>query len=76
MQKELEITQRKKSVSVAGICATRFTKTLARKKASVDKNIARTPGERNFVSVFSKKSYGMPECLFAAAAIVTAIALI
>lgn len=39
--------QRKKTISIAGICATCFTKTFARKKASVDKNIARTPGVRN-----------------------------
>ena len=41
---------RKKTISIAGICETSFTKTFATsEKASVDKNIERTPGVSNFV---------------------------
>lgn len=39
--------QRKKTVSIAGMWATCFTQTFAKKKASVDKNIARTPTVKN-----------------------------
>jgi len=42
-QKTVATEQRKKTISIAGIWATCFTKTLAKEKASVDKNIARTP---------------------------------
>jgi hypothetical protein len=38
--------QRKKTVSIAGICATCLTKTFANEKASVERNIARTPSVR------------------------------
>src|SRR5688572_21934521 len=41
---------RKNTTSIAGICATCFTKTFASEKASVDKNIARTPSVRNLSS--------------------------
>jgi len=39
--------QRKNTTSTAGICETCFTKTFANEKASVDRNIARTPSVRN-----------------------------
>ena len=35
---------RKNTISIAGMCSTAFTNEFARKKKSVDKNIARTPG--------------------------------
>src|SRR5258706_13808750 len=44
MQKTVATIQRKKTISIAGICATCLTQTLAAKKASVDNNIERTPG--------------------------------
>src|SRR5215204_6495664 len=53
MQNVLAIVVRKNTTSIAGISETCFTKTLASEKASVDKNIARTPSVRNLSSLFN-----------------------
>ena len=55
-QNTVATIQRKKTVSIAGICATCLTKTFAKKNESVDRNIDRTPGVR--IEVFSAKLRG------------------
>jgi hypothetical protein len=56
IQNVLAIVVRKKTTSIAGMCDTCFTKTLASEKASVDMNIARTPSVRNLFSVLNGRS--------------------
>lgn len=53
MQKTAATEHRKKTTSIAGMCETSFTKTFAKPKASVDKNIARTPSVKNGCSLLN-----------------------
>src|SRR5690606_29116732 len=56
-QKTAPIAQRKKTTSIAGMCETCFTKTYARAKKSVERNIARTPSIRNLSSVVKAQAF-------------------
>ena len=46
-QNALANRQRKNTTSIAGMCETCLTSTFAKEKASVDRNIARTPSDKN-----------------------------
>ena len=56
-QKTDAIEHRKNTTSIAGMCETCLTRIFAKEKASVDKNIERTPSVRNLPLSFNPGSY-------------------
>src|SRR5687768_14736002 len=73
MQNVLAIVVRKNTTSIAGMCDTCFTNIFAREKASVDRNIARTPSVRNLSSLINGSFWF--GCARRASAVVAAVGL-